>query len=210
MQFARKHFLFGVGVGIALTLIAGRLNDLYWQTHQKKEAAASNYAAYQFSFNEGYLKLDTPEVPGYKPTTEETHSYEDGTFRSMDSRHIKISDLKGKVVFINIWATWCLPCIREISGIEKLWESLRGEPIVFLLITDEDEDRVRQYLQSAPTAFPVYLPAEKQELPKPFDNYGRPATFILDRVGRIVFRQTGAANWDQDAVRIYLRRLLKE
>jgi thiol-disulfide isomerase/thioredoxin len=118
--------------------------------------------------------------------------------------------LKGKVVFINIWATWCAPCMREIPGIEKLWESLRDEPVAFLLITDEDEDRVRAYLQGAPHGFPVYLPAEKRELAKPFDNYGRPATFILDRAGRIVFRQTGAANWDQDFVRTYLRRLLKD
>jgi len=210
MQPTRKHFLLGVGVGIALTLIAGRLGDLYWDKYQKKEQALSNYAAYQYSFNEGYLKLDTAQVPGYQPAIEETRSYEDGTLRSMDGRHIKISDLKGKVVFINVWATWCSPCIREIPGIEKLWESLRDDPIAFLLITDEDEDRVREYLKSAPRGFPVYLPDGKQELPKPFGTYGRPATFILDRAGRIVFRQSGTANWDQDAVRTYLRGLVKQ
>ena len=66
-----------------------------------------------------------------------------------------------------------------------------------------------QALRTCTDRFSCYLSDQKQGLPKVFGNQGRPARFILDRDGKIVFRQIGSANWDQDSVRRFLRGLLK-
>ena len=210
MRSGDKRLLLGMGAGIALTLIAVQINALYWQNKKKKDESTSNYAAYHYSSTRSYLKLDSPSIPGYQASAEEIREYEGWFVHSLDGNRFRISDLKGKVVFINIWATWCVPCVVEMPGIEKLTESLRNEPIVFLLVTDEDPERVGEYLKTAPASLPVFLANKKQQLPRVFGKCGRPATFILDRNGMVVFRQIGSANWDQDRVRMFLRGLLKQ
>ena len=205
MRFLNKSFLFGLGLGVALTLVAVQINSVYWQNRMKKARARPFY---RFStFAPTHPNLDPPLLLGYEKPAKEDRTYENWSVRSLDGKRIRLSDLKGKVVFINFWATWCAPCVMEMPGIQKLAESLRNEPIVFLLVTDEDAIKIREFLETAPANLPVYL--GREELPKAFRPGGIPTTFILARNGAIVFRQVGAANWDHELSRRFLRSLLR-
>ena len=121
---------------------------------------------------------------------------------------MRLSDLKGKVVFLNFWRTSCGPCIAEMPGIERLYDSLRGENIFFLSVSDyETPDAVRGFMVKNRLRIPVYLAGN--DLPQDLPAVGVPATYVMDREGRAVFRLVGDANWDDDRARSFLRALEK-
>jgi thiol-disulfide isomerase/thioredoxin len=125
--------------------------------------------------------------------------------RPLDGKFITLGDLAGKVVFLNFWSTSCGPCIAEMPGIEKLRDSLKGEQIAFVVVTEDDEPRVRSFLKKVPLDLPVYLTEAKP--PQDLQVMGFPTTFILDRKGAAVYREVGGYNWDNDSARGFLRGL---
>jgi thiol-disulfide isomerase/thioredoxin len=119
---------------------------------------------------------------------------------------INVASSKGKVVFLNLWATWCAPCVAELPSIQRLRDSLRSEPNVeFMLVTDEDPAIVNRFIKNHGIELRVYVRAK--DLPKPLQYTGVPATYVLDRTGRIIYAHGSAANWDSQNVRSLLRNL---
>jgi thiol-disulfide isomerase/thioredoxin len=128
--------------------------------------------------------------------------------RPLGKAPVPLSDFKGKVVFMDLWSTGYNPCILEMPGIEKLQESLHGEPVVFLAVTREDEQAVRTFLQKVPLRLPIYL-ADK-DTPEELKAGAVPTTIILDRSGTVVYRDVGAMNWDADNARKFIRDLERQ
>ena len=142
-------------------------------------------------------------------------SPEGWALRSLDGKRVQLSDFKGRVVFLSFWATWCEPCLEEMPSIEKLQESLQGKPVSFLLVTDEDPEKVRAFVAQQQFTLPVYL--REPELPEIFQprlgdpkSYAVPAAYILDKSGRVVFYHLSAANWDTDDARRFLISLSEQ
>lgn len=127
------------------------------------------------------------------------------SYRTLDGKEIMFSDSKGKVIFINFWATWCGPCKAEMPNIQSLYDSLKNKDIVFILVSDEDEETVRKFLDKSQYTFPVYL--RDKELPEVFETRGIPATFIISRGGNVVFKHVGAAKWDDESSLSFIRSL---
>ncbi len=99
-----------------------------------------------------------------------------------------------------------MPCIHELPGIERLYDSLKNdERVAFLNVAVDDEQRVRDFLTKNPLRVPIYLGERSSS--KGLSVMGVPTTFILDRKGAAVFRERGAANWDSDGARAYIRTL---
>jgi thiol-disulfide isomerase/thioredoxin len=127
------------------------------------------------------------------------------TLRPLGGAPISLAQLKGKVVFLNFWSTTCIPCIAEMPGITALYNSLKAEPVAFVAVTQDDEKSVRAFLHEYPIGVPVYLAG--RDVPADLTPGGLPTTFILDREGAVVYREIGAANWNDDRVRTFLRNL---
>jgi thiol-disulfide isomerase/thioredoxin len=101
---------------------------------------------------------------------------------------IRLSELKGKVVFLNFWATWCGPCKREIPYLNIIYEKYRNNPnILFYGITDEDKDKVEDFLKKKEHKFHILL-GNIKEL---YDVYGVPTNILIDKNGFIQFRHVG-------------------
>jgi thiol-disulfide isomerase/thioredoxin len=110
---------------------------------------------------------------------------------------IELSDFHGKLVVLNLWATWCEPCLREMPSLDRL-QSHFGERIAVLAVS---EDRggakavapfiAKLDLKSAK----VYLDP-KSEVGRAFDVQGLPTSFLIDHDGKVVGRVEGAADWD--------------
>ncbi|TYA65957.1 TlpA family protein disulfide reductase [Seonamhaeicola marinus] len=113
---------------------------------------------------------------------------------------------KGKVVLINFWATWCPPCIAEMSSLQELYNDYNGQ-IEFLFITDDSFEVVNAFLNKNDYTFPVYTAIS--EAPKNFNVKSIPRTFLIDKEGNIVIDKTGAANWNSDTVRTTIDKLIK-
>lgn len=118
----------------------------------------------------------------------------------LSAKPVPFSDFKGKTVFLNIWATWCGPCVTEMPSIARLAEnpSIKGKNIQFVCVsTDEDLDSVRRFV--ADKKWPMTI-LHARSLPPVFLTDGIPATFIIAPDGRIVAAQTGSSDWDDPQV----------
>ncbi len=98
-----------------------------------------------------------------------------------------LKDLKGKVVFLEYWATWCGPCVASIPHMNRLEEALKGEPVVFLSVTDEPEDKIAAFLKTHEMKAWVGLD-EKHSSFKAYKISGRPDGYLIGKDGGLLAR----------------------
>ena len=128
----------------------------------------------------------------------------------LNGQAVRLSQHKGKVVLLNVWATWCGPCRQEMPTMEALAQRLKGEDFI-MLAASQDVDgatTVGPYLQEGGYTFPVLLDI-RGEVGKKYGVTGYPETFIIDRQGQIVYHHIGYNNWVQPRVETALRRLIQ-
>jgi thiol-disulfide isomerase/thioredoxin len=126
--------------------------------------------------------------------------------RNADGEAVYLDAYKGKVVFLNFWATWCPPCVAELPEIEKAYEK-HGDQVVFLLVSGEDPEKVLSFQEKYGYDLPVYFPATA--VPEIFESPSIPTTFIISPEGKIVSKKKGAVNWDSRATERIFTGLLK-
>lgn len=127
-----------------------------------------------------------------------------------EGNKIDVRDLKGKTLFINIWATWCPPCVAEMPNINSLYNKIENkEDIVFLMISHDDEMKTaRAWIKRKGFDFPVYKLASP--LPDVFETGVVPSTFVVSPEGKIVVSKTGMANYDTKRFKKYLLKLAEK
>lgn len=111
----------------------------------------------------------------------------------LDGREIDLSEFKGKVVFINYWATWCGPCIKEMPSIELAQNSLKDKEVVFLLASNEDIDEIEEFKDRKSYNFHYVRLLNMEELKM----QALPTTHIYDKDGSLMFSETGARDWNE-------------
>jgi peroxiredoxin len=120
----------------------------------------------------------------------------------------RLTDLKGKVVVLNFWATWCPPCVEETPSLNRLQKYIdsRGGMVLGVSI-DEDGAAYEQFLQEHAVVFPTYRDATK----KTASDYGTsifPETYIIDRHGKIARKFVGEQQWDSPEMLAYFDAVL--
>ncbi|MBW2147471.1 MAG: TlpA family protein disulfide reductase [Deltaproteobacteria bacterium] len=122
----------------------------------------------------------------------------DFELRDLAGRLIRLSDLRGKVVFLNIWATWCPPCVYEMPMIEKLHWIMRGRSFIVLAASQDtggdSEENVRKFVRENGLTFTILLDPDNQ-LSWLYRVIGLPETFIIDKDGILVQRIIGPKDW---------------
>jgi peroxiredoxin len=143
------------------------------------------------------MQPDGPPVQGnYAP---------DFTLTDLEGRTWTLSELKGQVVFINFWATWCPPCISEMPSMQNLYDTLPRDQFKMLAVLYSDEaDNARKFVEKLDITLPV-LVDEGNRTGMQYGLTGVPETFILDKEGIIRERHQGPAEWDSAEVIHMLR-----
>lgn len=120
------------------------------------------------------------------------------------------SDLRGKVVFINFWASWCPPCIAEFPSIETLYEKFKDHPEIFFLTVNQDNELPigRAFLNKEAYQIPLFT--NNGPIPSEIYSGALPTTVVLDKKGRIVYRNTGLANYASSKFINQMEALLAE
>ncbi len=121
---------------------------------------------------------------------------EDFVLPDIHGQVVRLSQLKGKVVFLNVWATWCPPCRKEMPTMQTLYRQLQGEDFMMLAISQDvdGQNTVLAYLTEGGYTFPVLLDV-RGEVGKKYGVTGYPETFLIDRQGMIVHHHIGYNNW---------------
>ena len=127
-------------------------------------------------------------------------------FYNLNGEQKNLGDFKDSVVFLNIWATWCPPCLEEMPSIQRLYDKVKNTGIVFILISPEEEEIINNYLKKEGYTFDVYL--LKEDLPEVFYSGQIPTTYIIDKEGNIVYTHIGYAIWDDESVVKFLEKLI--
>lgn len=135
----------------------------------------------------------------------ETQDYQ-WSFLDSGSQKKQLKDFSDRPVLINFWATWCPPCIAEMPSLQALQDEY-GDRVHFLFISNENQSTTLLFLQEKSWDFQSYRPLEPT--PDLLMSNSLPTTFIIDRDGVIVVKETGNKNWNSDAVRELLDEILQ-
>ena len=140
----------------------------------------------------------TPAKEQERPTPEQATIVKDGhkapdfEVQMFDGSTIKLADLKGKVVLLNFWATWCPPCRAELARVEKdIIERFKGEPFVFIPVSrGEKRETVAAFREKMGYTFPMGLDTESSIYKKYAETY-IPRNFLIDKSGKVVKASVG-------------------
>jgi len=130
---------------------------------------------------------------------------DDAIWKDAEGKNISLADFKGKVVLLNYWASWCLPCIRELPSIDRLQKKLGGNDfaVVAISIDRGGKTKARKLTKRLKLKHLTLYLDRKSEAAKNMGVRSMPTTFIFDRKGREVGKLVGSAEWDEpDAVRL--------
>ena len=114
---------------------------------------------------------------------------------------------EGKVIILNLWATWCPPCVAEMPSMQALYDSY-GDKVDFYFVSSEDTERLTKFLQKKEYDVPVYR--ETKSPPELFRVSTIPTTFVISKKGKLIVKSTGAADWNSSKMHALLDRLLAE
>ncbi len=126
----------------------------------------------------------------------------DFRLQTLDGRNVSLAELRGKVVMVHFWATWCPPCVEEIPSIDRLTRSLAGQDVAVLAVSVDEggAPAVSDFLKKQGLSLPVLLNPDRS-VATAYGTLKFPETYLLDRNGVVRYKIIGAANWDSpDAV----------
>lgn len=124
-----------------------------------------------------------------------------------DNQPVAFSHLRGKVLFVNNWASWCPPCIAEMPSIHELKSKLKGVDVEFVMVSfDEDREKAMKIMTKRNFDFNIYFAGQEY----PFATSSIPATFIIDKKGNTVMEHVGMADYSSDDIANQLKALANE
>ena len=127
-------------------------------------------------FKEALAKLEGDDAKRQKA---------DFTLTDLQGKTWHLADLKGKVVLVNFWATWCPPCRKEMPDLQAVYGKYKGQGFVVLSISDEEDAKVRPFIAERETSYPVLLDPGRK-VAEAFVVEGIPKSFVYDREGKLV------------------------
>lgn len=134
----------------------------------------------------------------------------DFPYMTLDGQARTLSQLKGKVVFVNFWGTWCIRCVAEMPMIQKFYDHFRGDPgVAFVIASRLDPSwRIRLYARHYQYDLPFYLVRDADIPPSmQFEQY--PTSFVFAKDGTLAEKQIGGADWSRPSVVEFIHQLEK-
>ena len=116
-----------------------------------------------------------------------------------------LEEFKGKVIFLNFWATWCPPCVAELPSIDELHEEM-GDDVAFILLSfDDDFEKAKTFDKRKGYDLPIYAPASN--LPAMFQSSALPTTYVIDAKGNLALTHKGMADYSDPEFKEFLNSL---
>jgi len=128
-------------------------------------------------------------------------------FKDAKGKLVDLGNLRGKVIFLNFWATWCPPCRAEMPSINKLYTQFKADEDIVFIFADADGDlsKSNKFMSSRKYEMPVYK--VESAIPEQIFAGSLPTTVIFDKQGRLSFRHEGVANYADQKIIDFLNKL---
>jgi len=174
------------------------------------------FTAAVFLFNSCHAKAQSPVLSGTAKAFDEAGlrllnkkvSPRDFSLSLLEGETRSLSSFKGKVIFLNFWATWCGPCRVEMPSMESLYKKFNDKGLEILAVNcAEDKAAVSSFMKNEGFTFPVLLDLDGRVS----INYGIqsiPTTFLIDRGGMIILRLVGSIDWNNPKIHAAIESLL--
>ena len=121
---------------------------------------------------------------------------------------LSLASLRGQVVLLNLWATWCEPCEREMPGLQRLHEKLGPEGLQLVAVSvDDDKDAIERFRNRFRLTFAILWDPDKR-VSDAYQTYRYPETLLIGRDGVVVERYVGPRDWDSPLYEARIRKLL--
>lgn len=134
----------------------------------------------------------------------------DFTLEDLSDKRLGLKDLRGKVVFLNFWATWCVPCREEMPAMEKLYRELKGQGLEVVAINvQESKKEVRKFLAELGVAFTVLLDKDGK-VSEEYGTWAIPLSYFINRRGEFIGKVNGSRQWDSQEAGAFFQELLAE
>jgi len=189
MKFFNKNFFIGLGAGLILMILI---------------IVGGGYILIRSFTSRSSEKIESILQP--PPFPVQTRMDYNWRVQGLDGKELDVAQTKGKVIFLNFWATWCPPCLAEMPSIQRLYEKMKSEEIHFMCVSDEERTKVSKFVKEKGFTFPVYTVIG--EKPRVFQTRGIPATFIISQDGQIVFKHVGGAKWNHETSVDFIKGLM--
>jgi len=159
-----------------------------------------------------FLKVQANRLLAFSPKTiAATDQKKLSTFQwqlvDENGKTVSLEQYKGKIIFINFWATWCPPCIAEMPSLQKLHNDYQDK-IVFLFVTTDSFERANSFLVKENLNLPIFQSVSKP--PLELESSTIPATYLVDQQMNVVVAKIGSADWNSDSFREQLDDLIKK
>ncbi|MGI8467208.1 MAG: TlpA disulfide reductase family protein [Pyrinomonadaceae bacterium] len=155
------------------------------------------------------INAQTDEIKSYTKVGQEMPDF---TVTDANNKEFKISDLKGKIVYINFWATWCPPCLEEMPRIEKeIWQkNKQSENFVMAAIAREQtQDEIAPFIKKYGYTFPTAADTDRAIF-KLFGDGGIPRSYVIGTDGKILFQSVGYNEAEFDRMKNVIEKELEK
>ena len=158
------------------------------------------------------LQVGLNRLIAFSPSTVSEEDREDldtynWNLRDLNGASVNFSHSSGRVAIVNLWATWCPPCIAEMPSFQKLYDDY-GNQVDFYFVSSEEAEKLQSFLDKKNYRLPVYQPMSMP--PQKMQSTSLPTTYLLSKSGKIVVDKKGSANWNDSGFRKTLDELLEE
>jgi cytochrome c-type biogenesis protein len=183
-KFRRHLHKVEVASGIVLILIGLLIMS------NRLTVLASSWLAKVLPNPESHLKLKDSDAGKPKTTASNFPAAPDVQFTKLDGASMRLADLRGRVVLLNFWATWCVPCRNEIPSLSGMQKDLEARGLVVIGVSyDDTADLVRRFQKDIPQSYQIVLGG--REVGSQLPSAPLPTTYIIDRQGRIRDKMIG-------------------
>jgi peroxiredoxin len=135
----------------------------------------------------------------------------DFNLMSLDGRSVRLRDLRGKLVLLNFWATWCAPCLHEMPSMERLYQTFKPTQFILLAVSMDRQgaEVARPYADKLKLTFPILLDPASQ-VARQYGVRGLPTTYLIAPDGVLLGAVVGARDWYRTEAKALLAGLLRQ
>ena len=175
------------------SLSFGFLGRFFFQAKKTSQTAAGDFFE--------RLSIERPEKIIQAP---------DFTLEDLSGNRMSLHDFKGKVVFLNFWATWCIPCREEMPQMEKLYREFKDQGLEVVAVNfREDKPTVKKFVEKLGLTFRILLDPDGG-VSNEYGAWALPLSYFVDRKGIFIGKVNGDRPWDGPEARALFRGLLQQ